>query len=84
MAVHAGFEESGPVIAKLPKWLLYGTVLGVLIAVLMLFSVERVMLPGTARPSPSLPPMPGPTTVVAGATGTCAVPKRRWLIATRP
>ncbi len=33
-------------IAKLPKWLLYGTVLGVLIAVLMLISRERVMLPG--------------------------------------
>ena len=53
MAVHAGFEESGPVIAKLPKWLLYGTVLGVLIAVLMLFSVERVMLPGDCQKADS-------------------------------
>ncbi len=36
-------------IAKLPKWLLYGTVLGVLIAVLMLISRERVMLPGDCQ-----------------------------------
>jgi len=49
MAVHAGFEESGPVIAKLPKWLLYGTVLGVLIAVLMLISDERATLPGDCQ-----------------------------------
>jgi tetratricopeptide (TPR) repeat protein len=33
------------VIAKLPKWLLYGLVLGALIAVLMLISGKRVTLP---------------------------------------
>jgi tetratricopeptide (TPR) repeat protein len=38
-------REAGSMIAHLPKWFLYGLVLTALLAALMLFSVERVMLP---------------------------------------
>ena len=38
-------REAGSMIANLPKWFLYSLVLAALLAVAMLFSVERVMLP---------------------------------------
>ena len=38
-------REAGSMIANLPKWFVYGLVLTALLAALMLFSVERVMLP---------------------------------------
>ena len=38
-------RDAGSMIANLPKWFLYSLVLAALLAVVMLFSVERVMLP---------------------------------------
>ncbi len=38
-------REAGSMFANLPKWFLYSLVLGALLAVAMLFSVERVTLP---------------------------------------
>ncbi len=46
-------REAGSMFANLPKWFLYSLVLGALLAVVMLFPVERVMLPGDCQKADS-------------------------------